>query len=317
MPASKSSPPQLPPTAPTAPEPATQQAALQHTSFYRFVPLSDPDQVADILRELVQPLKGSVLVAHEGISGALAGSTEQLDTFERAVHEDPRLQGAFADMPFKRSACRTPPFWKVRVHRKEEIVALGLDGVTGVVPDRNEGQHLSPQQWRELIAQEDVVLIDNRNSFEYRLGRFKNAIDPSVGNFRDFPGYVQAHADEWKAQGKRVAMYCTGGVRCEKTSAWMQQFGLDVYQLDGGIMNYFQAMPDADKDWQGECFVFDNRVAVDTHLQETDTTSDDVYRTDVPDELWRLERAHRLSAFTPKVPSARPDAPPAEDDKPD
>ncbi|MGQ0599068.1 oxygen-dependent tRNA uridine(34) hydroxylase TrhO [Aquabacterium sp.] len=317
MPASKSSPPQLQPTAPTAPEPTTQQAAQQHTSFYRFVPLSDPDQVANILRELVQPLKGSVLVAHEGISGALAGSTEQLDTFERAVHEDPRLQGAFADMPFKRSACRTPPFWKVRVHRKEEIVALGLDGVTGVVPDRNEGQHLSPQQWRELIAQEDVVLIDNRNSFEYRLGRFKNAIDPSVGNFRDFPGYVQAHADERKAQGKRVAMYCTGGVRCEKTSAWMQQVGLDVYQLDGGIMNYFQAMPDADKDWQGECFVFDNRVAVDTHLQETDTTSDDVYRTDVPDELWRLERAHRLSAFTPKVPSARPDAPPSEDDKSD
>ncbi len=295
---------------------------MQHTSFYRFVPLSDPDQVADILRELVQSLTGSVLVAPEGISGALAGTTEQLDTFERAVHEDARLHGTFADMPFKRSTCRTPPFWKVRVHRKPEIVALGLDGVTGVVPDRAEGQHLSPQQWRELIAQDDVVLIDNRNSFEYRLGRFKNAIDPSVGNFRDFPGYVQAHADEWKAQGKRVAMYCTGGVRCEKTSAWMQQFGLDVYQLDGGIMNYFQSMPDADKDWQGECFVFDNRVAVDTHLRETDTTADDVYRKDVPDELWRLERAHRLSAFTPKVSSSAAntqpaDTQPAEDDQPD
>ncbi|MBI2733437.1 MAG: hypothetical protein HYX44_09110 [Aquabacterium sp.] len=292
-------------------------APLIHTSFYRFVALSDPDAVAEVLRELVQPLTGSVLVAPEGISGALAGSASHIEAFEQALHDDPRLHGAFADMPFKHSACRTPPFWKVRVHRKPEIVALDLDGVTGVVPDRAEGQHLSPQQWRELIAQDDVVLIDNRNSFEYRLGRFKNAIDPSVGNFRDFPGYVQAHADEWKAQGKRVAMYCTGGVRCEKTSAWMQQFGLDVYQLDGGIMNYFQSMPDADKDWQGECFVFDNRVAVDTRLQETDTTADEVYRRDVPDELWRLERAHRLSAFTPKVPSAPAAAQPGEDDKAD
>lgn len=292
-------------------------APLIHTSFYRFVALSDPDAVAEVLRELVQPLTGSVLVAPEGISGALAGSESHIAAFEQALHDDPRLNGAFADMPFKHSACRTPPFWKVRVHRKPEIVALGLDGVTGVVPDRAEGQHLSPQQWRELIAQDDVVLIDNRNSFEYRLGRFKNAIDPSVGNFRDFPGYVQAHADEWKAQGKRVAMYCTGGVRCEKTSAWMQQFGLDVYQLDGGIMNYFQSMPDADKDWQGECFVFDNRVAVDTRLQETDTTADEVYRPDVPDELWRLERAHRLSAFTPKVPSAPAAAQPDEDSKAD
>lgn len=292
-------------------------APLIHTSFYRFVALSDPDAVAEVLRELVQPLTGSVLVAPEGISGALAGSESHIAAFEQALHDDPRLHGAFADMPFKHSACRTPPFWKVRVHRKPEIVALGLDGVTGVVPDRAEGQHLSPQQWRELIAQDDVVLIDNRNSFEYRLGRFKNAIDPSVGNFRDFPGYVQAHADEWKAQGKRVAMYCTGGVRCEKTSAWMQQFGLDVYQLDGGIMNYFQSMPDADKDWQGECFVFDNRVAVDTRLQETDTTADEVYRPDVPDELWRLERAHRLSAFTPKVPSAPAAAQPDENGKTD
>ena len=104
-------------------------------------------------------------------------------------------------------------------------------------------------------------MIDNRNSFEYRLGRFKHAIDPGVDNFRDFPGYIQAQAPKWKAAGKRVAMYCTGGLRCEKTSSWMQDMGLTVYELDGGILNYFQQMPDADKDWQGECFVFDNRIA--------------------------------------------------------
>ena len=275
------------------------EPGLQHTSFYRFVPLADPDFVAEVLRELVKHLTGSVLVAHEGISGALAGTAELLDAFEAAVRQDPRLNGAFANMPFKRSACKTRPFWKVRVQRKDEIVALHLDGVTGVVPDRTEGQHLSPQAWRDLIAQEDVVVIDNRNSFEYRLGRFKNAIDPHVDNFRDFPDYVQQHAEQWKTEGKKVAMYCTGGIRCEKTSAWMQQFGLDIYQLDGGILNYFQGLPDADKDWQGECFVFDNRIAIDTHLQETGTTADEVYN-DSPDEIWRKERAHRLDAFTPK-----------------
>jgi UPF0176 protein len=284
---------------------------LVHTSFYRFVALSDPDGIAGILRELVAPLTGSALVAQEGISGALAGSVEQIDAFEQAMHQDPRLQGLFADMPFKRSACNTPPFWKVRVQRKREIVALGLDGVTGLVPDRAQGQHLSPQQWRELIAQDNVVVIDNRNSFEYRLGRFKNAIDPHVGNFRDFPDYVSSHADQWKAEGKKVAMYCTGGIRCEKTSAWMQQFGLDIYQLDGGILNFFQSMPDADKDWQGECFVFDNRIAIDTRLKETNTTAEEVYN-DSPDELWRKERAHRLNAFTPKISTIT-----SPDDKPD
>lgn len=273
---------------------------LIHTSFYRFVALSDPDGVVEILRELVAPLTGNVLVAEEGISGALAGASDQIDAFERAMAQDVRLQGLFADMPFKRSACQTPPFWKVRVHRKREIVALGIDGVSGLVPDRVSGQHLNPQQWRDLIAQDNVVVIDNRNSFEYRLGRFKNAIDPHVDNFRDFPDYVSSHAEQWKEEGKKVAMYCTGGIRCEKTSAWMQQFGLDVYQLDGGILNFFRSLPDADKDWQGECFVFDNRIAIDTQLQETCTTADDVY-DDSPDEIWRKERAHRLDSVTPKV----------------
>lgn len=272
---------------------------LIHTSFYRFVALSDPDRIVEIVRELVAPLTGNVLVAEEGISGALAGTCAQIDAFEQAMARDDRLQGLFADMPFKRSTCQTPPFWKVRVHRKREIVALGLDGVSGLVPDRASGQHLSPAQWRDLIAQDKVVVIDNRNSFEYRLGRFKNAIDPHVDNFRDFPDYVSSHAEQWKEEGRKVAMYCTGGIRCEKTSAWMQQFGLDVYQLDGGILNYFQSLPDADKDWQGECFVFDNRIAIDTHLQETSTTADDVYN-DSPDELWRKERAHRLDSVTPK-----------------
>jgi UPF0176 protein len=253
-----------------------------------------------VLRELVAPLTGSILVAEEGISGALAAPLGLLQAFEHAVQHDPRLHGAFIGMAFKHSACATKPFWKVRVHRKKEIVALGVDGVSGVTREQTDRTHVSPQQWRELIARDDVVVIDNRNHFEYRLGRFKNAIDPKVDNFRDFPSYLQAQAPQWKAEGKRVAMYCTGGIRCEKTSAWMQNdLGLEVFQLDGGIVSYFQALPDAEQDWEGECFVFDNRVAIDTRLRETPTTAEQVY-SDAPDEAWRLVRAKRLDSVTPK-----------------
>jgi UPF0176 protein len=274
--------------------------ALTHSSFYKFVPLADPDALVEVLRELVAPLTGSILVAEEGISGALAAPLGLLQAFEHAVQNDPRLHGAFSGMAFKHSACVTKPFWKVRVHRKKEIVALGVEGVSGVTREQTDRTHVSPQQWRELIARDDVVVIDNRNHFEYRLGRFKNAIDPKVDNFRDFPSYLQAQAPQWKAEGKRVAMYCTGGIRCEKTSAWMQNdLGLEVFQLDGGIVSYFQALPDADRDWEGECFVFDNRVAIDTHLCETSTTVQQVYN-DAPDEAWRLVRAKRLDSVTPK-----------------
>jgi UPF0176 protein len=274
--------------------------ALTHSSFYKFVPLADPDAVVEVLRELVALLTGSILVAEEGISGALAAPLGRLQAFEHAVQHDPRLQGAFTGMAFKHSECTTKPFWKVRVHRKKEIVALGVDGVSGVTREQTDHTHVSPQQWRELIARDDVVVIDNRNHFEYRLGRFKNAIDPKVDNFRDFPSYLQAQAPQWKAEGKRVAMYCTGGIRCEKTSAWMQNdLGLEVFQLGGGIVSYFQALPDAEQEWEGECFVFDNRVAIDTRLRETPTTAEQVY-SDSPDEAWRLVRAKRLDSVTPK-----------------
>jgi UPF0176 protein len=263
---------------------------LFHIAFYKFVRLEDAETVAAQLRELASGLLGSVLVADEGINGVLAGEAATLDRFEQALSSDARFNGAFSDIVFKRSACRTPPFGRLKVHHKSEIVFLGVDDIDAV---SKKGIDVSPQQWRELIAQDDVVVIDNRNSFEYRLGRFHNAVDPGVDNFRDFPKYIEEHVPEWKAAGKRVAMYCTGGIRCEKTSAWMQDMGVPVYQLEGGILNYFLQMPDADKDWEGECFVFDNRIALDTHLQETGATPEDVYGG-VPEWEWRLQRARRL-----------------------
>jgi UPF0176 protein len=275
--------------------PLSAATALIHTAFYKFVPLPQPEQVAASLRELVSrqaqaELAGSILVATEGINGMLAGSSAAVDSFEHALQHEPAFAGAFTGMAFKHSTCITRPFGKMKVHVKKELVPLGIEGVDA----RATGINVSPRYWRELIKQPDVVLLDNRNSFEYRLGHFENAIDPQVANFRDFPVYVRSHVAAWKAQGKRVAMYCTGGIRCEKTSAWMLDMNLPVYQLEGGILNYFLQMPDAQREWQGECFVFDNRVALDTRLNETATTLEDVYQNE-PDGAWRLARARRLA----------------------
>jgi len=272
-------------------ESAVNAENLIHTAFYKFARVEDVDAAVEILRELTQGLKGSILVAGEGINGMLAAPVPEIDAFEQALQKDPRLHGVFEGIVFKRSPCKTVPFGKMKVHKKAEIVPLGIPDVDAT----KTGTNLSPQEWRDLIAQDDVVLLDNRNSFEFRLGRFKNAIDPGVRNFRDFPEYVKANLELWKSEGKRVAMYCTGGIRCEKTSAWMLDMDIPVFQLEGGILNYFKEMPDAEKDWQGECFVFDNRIALDTHLEETDTTLEDVYEGE-PDGVWRLNRAKKLAA---------------------
>ena len=256
-----------------------------HTAIYKFVPLADPAGVAAGLRVLAHELLGSVLVAPEGVNGVLAGEARAVDAFEQALSHDPRVAG----VTFKRSACRTLPFARLAVHVKREVVTVGVPYAPAT------GTQRTPQEWRELIARDDVVLLDNRNGFEYRLGHFRGARDPGATTFRDFPRYVEAHAAQWKAEGRQVAMYCTGGIRCEKTAAWMQGLGLVVHELQGGILHYFQSMADAERDWQGECFVFDNRVALDTRLQETATTAEQVYG-DEPDAQWRLARARRLHA---------------------
>jgi UPF0176 protein len=268
------------------------EAALVHSAFYQFTDLPDPAGVAAGLRRLAQGVTGSIVVAREGLNGAVAGPRVAVAAFEQAVREG--FDGAFARMAFKRSGCITPPFGRLKVQVRREIVALNLPGGGGPGAVGRPGVQVAPAQWRTLLDRDDVVVLDNRNHFEYRLGHFRRALDPGVGNFRDFPAFVEAQAARWRQEGLRVAMYCTGGIRCEKTAAWMsERFGLDVLQLEGGILHYFEQMPDADRDWQGECFVFDRRIALDTRLQETATTVDQVYG-DGPDEAWRRERARRL-----------------------
>ncbi len=269
---------------------------LFHDAFYKFARIADVDAVAGVVRELGVSLTGSVLVASEGINATVAGSLEALDAFRVALATDARLAGAFGEIDFKRSPCITPPFQRLKVHSRPEILALGLPADAAEVDAVGHiGRQVSPERWRELLDDPKVVVIDNRNHFEVRLGRFRNAVDPLVRNFRDFPAYIEAQLPLWQAQGKQVAMYCTGGIRCEKTSAWLQQRGVEVLQLEGGILNYFARMPDAELDWAGECFVFDNRIALNTRLQETATTAAQVYADD-PQESWRLQRALRLEA---------------------
>ncbi len=284
---------------------------LFHDAFYKFARIADVDAVAGVVRELGASLTGSVLVAGEGINATVAGSLEALDAFRIALATDARLAGAFEALDSKRSPCITPPFQRLKVHSRPEILALGLPiDAAEVNAIGHIGRQVSPERWRELLDDPGVVVIDNRNHFEVRLGRFRNAVDPLVRNFRDFPAYIEAQLPLWQAQGKQVAMYCTGGIRCEKTSAWLQQRGVEVLQLEGGILNYFARMPDAELDWAGECFVFDNRIALDTRLRETATTAAQVYAND-PEEAWRLERALRLEAAADADGIAAPNGAPA------
>lgn len=302
--------------------------ALLHSAFYRLAPLADPAALAATLRLVARGLKGSIVVAGEGLSGAVAGEPAAVEAFETAL---PSLLGpaGVGGIHFKRSACVTPPFGRMKVSVRPETVSLGLpDGASGgeggraagaaqggpaglglPPPDERDASHLAPAAWRALLARGEAVVLDNRNHFEVRLGHFRGAVDPQVHNFRDFVAFVQAQAPAWRAAGRPVAMYCTGGIRCDKTAPWLRSLGLQVWQLDGGILNYLAHIEDPGRDWWGECFVFDRRIALDAALRETPTTAAEVFDPRYPDEAWRLQRARRLDEpGAPGAPGA-PDAP--------
>lgn len=272
------------------PHPPAPTPALVHGAFYRFVRLAQPDRVAHVLRELTCDLKGSVLVAEEGLNGTVAGTAAAVDAFELALQDDPRLHGLFTGLKLQRTPGGPAPFGRMKVHRRAEILALGVEGIDAV---GHHGRLLEPAEWEQALQQPGLVLIDNRNSFEVRLGHFRGAIDPQVHNFRDFPQYIEAHAAQWRDEGRPVAMYCTGGIRCEKTAAWMAGMGIEVLQLRGGILNYLATAAQPERWWQGECFVFDNRMALDARLQPTGTPPEAIFG-ETPDEQWRLQRARRL-----------------------
>ena len=239
-----------------------------HISFYRFADVADPAALRAQLLALTDALLGTILVAPEGVNGMLAGPPDELDAFEAAVQSPDVLGGAFAGMAFKRTVCDVAPFRRRKIKVKPELVPLDVAGID--VPSRRadiEASNADTLEWRELLRRDDVIVLDNRNSFEFAHGHFIGAIDPGTTDFRDFAAYVRANAEEWRVTGKTIAMYCTGGIRCEKSSPWMQDLGLTVRQLRGGIVAYLAETADAERDWSGDCFVFDDRCLLDTRLR--------------------------------------------------
>jgi len=228
-------------------------------AFYYFADLDDPGVVRENLLEVCADngVKGTILIAPEGINGTIAGSEAAIDTVLSFIRDDERLSG----LEEKRALSDADPFLRLKVRLKKEIVTLGVGNVDSV---GNTGEHVPAVAWNDLISDPDTVLIDTRNSYEYAIGTFEGAINPETRSFREFPAWVDAHPE---LKGKRLAMFCTGGIRCEKATAYLQENGFDeVYQLEGGILKYLETIEEPASMWDGECYVFDRRVSVGHRL---------------------------------------------------
>ena len=231
------------------------------STFYKFVHLADYRDMRMPLLDFCQnqDARGSILLAEEGINATISASREAMDTILAYLRADER----FADLETKESFADFQPFKRMKVRLKREIVHLGIPGID---PNKIVGIYVPPQQWNDIIQDPDVILIDTRNDYEYTIGTFQGAINPDITSFADFPHYIAEHLDPTKH--KKVAMFCTGGIRCEKATAYALEQGFEeVYHLQGGILKYLEEIDPAASTWEGECFVFDDRVAVDHHLQ--------------------------------------------------
>ena len=231
-------------------------------ALYRFSELPDFEALRDPLHQLMSKheVRGTLLLAAEGINGTIAGSRGGIDSVLNWLKRDPR----FADLETKESYVEKNPFYRTKVKLKKEIVTMGVEGID---PKHIVGTYVDPKDWNELISDPDVVLLDTRNDYEVDIGSFERAINPATSSFREFPAYVSKHLNPKKH--KKVAMFCTGGIRCEKSTAYLKQQGFsEVYHLKGGILKYLEEVPETDSKWQGECFVFDNRVSVNHRLEK-------------------------------------------------
>ena len=230
---------------------------------YKFEPLEDPIELVRIYQQKCDELKlkGTMLISKNGINFSLAGTNEATETFISILEEDNR----FLNIPLKVTYSETQPFRRMKVRLKKEIISLGRKDIN---PRELTGKRISPQDLKNLLDnKEDVLVLDTRNEYETRVGKFENAIDLNLDTFRDFPEAIESLPEEYK--DKQIVMYCTGGIRCEKASAVMMKAGFaDVKQLEGGVLDYFKETGGAY--WEGDCFVFDERVALDKELNETE-----------------------------------------------
>jgi UPF0176 protein len=225
-------------------------------ALYHFTRFADPAALRGPLLELclAQGVKGSLLLAQEGVNGTIAGPRDGID----AVLAHLRALPGCAALEHKESFADVPPFGRMKVKLKREIVTMGQPDVD---PLARVGSYIQPADWNALIAEPDVVLIDTRNDYEVGIGSFAGAVDPDIRSFREFPQWWEAHRDEFR--GKRVAMFCTGGIRCEKSTNYLLGQGVnEVFHLKGGILKYLEEVPAEASAWQGECYVFDGRVSV-------------------------------------------------------
>ena len=242
---------------------AVNKNSVVNIAGYKFEPLVDPVDLVSVYQQKCDELKlkGTMLISKNGINFSLAGTQQATDTIVAFLEEDNR----FLNIPLKVTYSETQPFRRMKVRLKKEIISLGRKDIN---PRELTGERISPQDLKSLLDnKEDVLVLDTRNEYETRVGKFKNAIDLNLDTFRDFPEAIESLPEEYK--DKQIVMYCTGGIRCEKASAVMMKAGFaDVKQLEGGVLDYFKETGGAY--WEGDCFVFDERVALDTELNETD-----------------------------------------------
>ncbi|TBR44983.1 rhodanese-related sulfurtransferase [Marinomonas agarivorans] len=231
-------------------------------ALYKFVELPHYEAIRTPLLNLLEEnhIRGTLLLAKEGINGTVAGDRVSIDAMLAWLDKQPGLE----NIVYKESYDETMPFYRTKVKLKKEIVTMGVEGID---PKRVVGTYVKPQDWNELISDPSVVLVDTRNDYEVQIGTFKNAVNPKTETFREFPDYVKENMDPEKQ--KKVAMFCTGGIRCEKSTAYMLEQGFEeVYHLEGGILKYLEEVPEEKSLWEGECFVFDNRVSVNHNLEK-------------------------------------------------
>lgn len=231
-------------------------------ALYRFVTLENYQEIKPKLLAVMEDnqIKGTLLLASEGINGTVAGSREGIDNLLNWLKSDERL----SNLTHKESYDESNPFYRTKVKLKKEIVTMGVEGID---PKKSVGRYVKPQDWNQLISDPDVILIDTRNDYETEIGTFKHAVDPKTTTFREFPQYVDENLDPEK--NKKVAMFCTGGIRCEKSTAFLKEKGFEeVYHLEGGVLKYLEEVPEEESLWEGECFVFDNRVSVNHQLEK-------------------------------------------------
>ena len=225
-------------------------------TLYKFFKVDDLVALQDQLYEICNKsnVMGTILIANEGVNGTISAKPREIEKTLISIQKDDR----FSEIEIKYSSTNKQPFHKMRVRLKKEIVTIGLPEIN---PNKTVGTYVKPEEWNDIISDPDIILIDTRNKFEIKIGSFKNALDPRTTSFRDFPEWVKKFKQDKTNTNKKIAMYCTGGIRCEKASSLMKEEGFnEVYHLQGGILKYLEQVEKEKSLWEGECFVFDDRV---------------------------------------------------------